>query len=145
VKAGAEYERSEADDQFRYTSGVFVRKRRSSLIYYQKRFFAVPGSTLAKITVASGSHTVPYDAYRALFAEDTWHVASSLSANIGVRWERQFIHGDPLQQLTLPLPDLPVSYNTSLRTTNNWAPRVALFWSPATSTKISASFGRYFE
>src|SRR5207253_6156962 len=68
VKVGGEYERSETDFRFRYTSGVFVRKRRSgSTVFYQKRFFVVPGSTLTNLTIASDIRTAPRDTYDALF------------------------------------------------------------------------------
>ncbi|PYQ52034.1 MAG: hypothetical protein DMF59_06000, partial [Acidobacteria bacterium] len=117
VKVGGEYDRSETDYRFRYTSGVFVRKRRSgSTIFYQKRFFVVPGSTLTNLTIASDIRTAPRDTYDALFAQDAWRLTDSLTANIGVRWERQYIRGDPVQQLPLPQPDLPVAYTSSFRT-----------------------------
>lgn len=74
-----------------------------------------------------GHSTVP-----ALYVQDSWEVSPRLRANVGLRWEGQFVAGDT---------------GKGMRIDDEFSPRVGLVFQPGTSGnhKLFASAGRFYE
>lgn len=68
------------------------------------------------------------------FAQDSWNITDRLTAQYGVRWERQVIQGS-------------LQGSETITFSNNWAPRVGATYSYLKNGKAKAYFhyGRFFE
>ena len=69
--------------------------------------------------------------YTSFFAQDEWKIGTSLSINPGVRYEQESLSGTLVKNFSLK---------------NNWAPRIAAVWAPASGTKgkVFGNYGRYY-
>jgi hypothetical protein len=68
-----------------------------------------------------------------MFVQDSWQVSERLRANVGIRWDGQFLVGS--------------DGKVDQRILTQWQPRVGLIYLPGGSgdQKISASFGRFYQ
>jgi len=78
-----------------------------------------------------------YSRYHASYLQDSWTMNKYLTVIGGVRWEIERLIGSPG----------PSSKRNAYSFTGQWAPRVGVSYDPLGSgkTKISYSYGRYFE
>ena len=92
IKFGAEYEKEEADVTKRYSGGQQVEKYTNpvdpSKPIYSHYYWTTPDATVdnAPISALSGS---PGHRNTTLYLQDRWTVSSTLTLNLGVRWDRQ--------------------------------------------------------
>lgn len=100
--------------------------------------------------------------YAGLFAQDSWRVASTLTLNFGLRWDRNepwyekydnnitFVPGE--QSIVFPTAPTGIVYpgdpgiSRTLAPPGNrdFAPRIGLAWSPDGKTSIRAGYGIYY-
>ena len=150
IKGGVDWEDNSSIID-RYSAGggqlIYVLKSNGSArdvlpagtIYYRHRYFlndlapgfdrSDPSSWQAAIPLTSEPDTLNSSFY----AQDSWHLATNVTINGGVRWERQQIKDR--------------NNATVIDLKNNWAPRLGFVWDFAKNgrSKIYANYGRFFE
>jgi hypothetical protein len=149
IKGGVDFENNKSTiDRYSGGGGDFIYKLISNgvssalpagTIYYRHRYFVndlAPGfdrSNSSTWTPAVPLTSLPKTLNTAFFAQDSWKVASNVSINGGVRWERQQIK------------DRNSATVIDLKT--NWAPRIGVVWDFAKNgrSKAYASYGRFYE
>ena len=69
--------------------------------------------------------------YTALFVQDEWKLANSLTIRPGIRYEQESLAGSIVDDFSLK---------------NNWAPRLGVAWDPSRTgrARVFANYGRYF-
>jgi len=83
----------------------------------------------------------------AAYAQDSWRVSNRLTANLGVRWERQ--HAYLPKQTYGGSPDFPAVFPSGtfsyqdLRTWVRTVPRLGLAWNLDRKSVVKTSFGLY--
>ena len=110
-----------------------------SQIYYRHRFFiddTVAGfdpNNPATFVIAVPLTVSPGTLNSSFYAQDGWRLASNLTINAGIRWERQQVK-DRFGEANIDIDDA-------------WAPRLGVVWDPARNgrSKIFGSYGRFFE
>jgi outer membrane receptor for ferrienterochelin and colicin len=136
IKVGAEYEKDEADVTKRYSGGQQVTKYTNpvdpSKPIYSHYYWTTPDATLdnAPISVLSGS---PGHRNTTLYLQDRWTVSSTLTLNLGIRWDRQeIIDSAGVKQIDLK---------------KDYAPRLGFVWDPTGThrSKVYGSYGRFYE
>jgi hypothetical protein len=67
------------------------------------------------------------------FVQDSWNIQDSVTLNLGVRYDAQFLYG-PNNALAMSLP-------------NQWSPRIGVVYDPTQSgrAKFYTNFARYYE
>jgi len=108
-------------------------------VYYRHRYFLndlAPGfdrSNSSTWVPAVPLTSAPDTINNAFFVRDNWRLASNLSINGGIRWERQQIKDR--------------NNATVIDLTTNWAPRVGFVWDFAKNgrSKIFGNYGRFYE
>ncbi|HXQ73178.1 MAG TPA: TonB-dependent receptor, partial [Pyrinomonadaceae bacterium] len=96
----------------------------------------------------------------AFFAQDSWKVRPNLTLNYGVRYDYEITEQIPTLPLRDPLSGITLTADQVLaaqdamgvqqgfpRDKNNWAPRLAIAWDPASNNKtvIRAAFGMFYD
>lgn len=78
------------------------------------------------------------------FAEDKWNIRSSLTLNLGVRYDLQMIAKPSVRNPSPAL--LAAGLDTSALPTDkhNLAPRIGMAWSPASSLVLRAGYGIFY-
>jgi len=136
LKFGAEYEKEEADVTKRYSGGQQVEKYTNTVDpskpIYSHYYWTTPDATLenAPISALSGS---PGHRNTTLYLQDRWTVSSTLTLNLGVRWDRQeIIDSSGVKQIDLK---------------KDYAPRLGFVWDPTGThrSKVYGSYGRFYE
>ena len=96
----------------------------------------------------------------AFFAQDSWKVRPNLTLNYGLRYDYEITEQIPTLPLRDPLSGITLSADQVLaaqdamgvqqgfpRDKNNWAPRLAIAWDPASNGKtvVRAAFGLFYD
>jgi hypothetical protein len=120
-----------------------------------QKFDPTNPATIAALTKpTSYSQTIPFlSTYTpttpiGVFVEDEWKVIPTLTANIGIRWERQFGSFDERLNLTPAQALIPFLGNPHTRgDDDNVAPRIGLVWDPTKKARdvIRAGYGIYYN
>ena len=121
VKAGVEYTRTSADGRnapglirtLVTTTGSFAQFGVDGFQLPQGVGFATPGDTLTEIRNNGG----------ALFVQDDWQPSSSVTFNLGLRYDFDSVFSD----------------------TDNVAPRLGVAWAPDDRTVVRASWGVFYD
>jgi outer membrane receptor protein involved in Fe transport len=148
-KFGGEYEQPQSENSNIYSGGQRIDQRfRSGFgVFYLHRFFTTGAATLDNPEILPVLTTAPETDNYALFLQDSWKITRGLTANVGIRWDRQVANGDnPLGGAVEPF-ELPGATSGKLETKNNWSPRIGLIWDPMADgkSKIFASYGKFYE
>ena len=132
VKGGAAYAAASSDEDYIFTGGqqVTILTDPATGKTFYAHFFAVPSFDDLSTPVP----VVPLHASAresAAYVQDSWRVASSLTVNVGLRWDSERLYdfrGDEAFSLG-----------------SEWQPRVGLVWDPGRDgrTKLSAFAGRF--
>ena len=136
-KGGFEYERETAAVTKQESGGqlvtIFDNPSNSNKPVYQHFYWSVPGASLPNNIPISQLNANPKHKSYAAYLQDSWTVLPNLTANLGVRWDRQQIY-DASGTLQIDLK-------------KDYAPRIGLVWDPTKDhrTKVFASFGRFYE
>jgi outer membrane receptor for ferrienterochelin and colicin len=136
-KGGFEYERETASVTKRESGGqlvtIFDNPGNPNQPVYQHFYWSVPGASLPNNIPISQLNASPKHKSYAAYLQDSWAVFPNLTANLGVRWDRQQIY-DASGTLQIDLK-------------KDYAPRLGLVWDPTKDhrTKVFASFGRFYE
>jgi len=136
-KGGFEYERETASVTKQESGGqlvtIFDNPGNPNKPVYQHFYWSVPGASLPNNIPISQLNANPKHKSYAAYLQDSWAVLPNLTANLGVRWDRQQIY-DASGTLQIDLK-------------KDYAPRVGLVWDPTKDhrTKVFASFGRFYE
>ena len=141
IKGGLDYMKIDTlDNRFSGGGGQIIYKLISgSTIYYRHRYFVndqIAGFSRTdpstwKIALPLSSQ--PVNKNTSAYLQDTWRVASNLTIEGGVRWERRNL-GDRFG-------------NTVIDLKKNFAPRIGFTFDPMNDGKgkIFAHYGRYYE
>lgn len=96
----------------------------------------------------------------AFFAQDSWKIRPNITLNYGIRYDYEITEQIPTLPLRDPLSGITLSADQVLaaqdamgvqqgfpRDKNNWAPRLAIAWDPASNNKtvIRAAFGMFYD
>jgi len=91
----------------------------------------------------------------ALFAQDSWKISSSLTLNLGLRYEEQWLDsaqnvavGNSLAEGEACNADVTACRTIDqLKLKGNWAPRIGLVWDPLKNgkSKVYGFWGRFYE
>lgn len=136
IKFGAEYEKDEADVTKRYSGGQQVTKY-SNLVdpskpIYSHYYWTTADATLDNAPI-SALFAVPKHRNTTLYLQDRWSVSSTLTLNLGVRWDRQeIIDSSGVKQIDMK---------------KDYAPRLGFVWDPTGThrSKVYGSYGRFYE
>src|SRR5262249_41292435 len=95
----------------------------------------LPDPTFGRIYVAVANLTSAHptsQVHQSLFAQDSWHLGTSITLNFGIRYEQEDISGAVVKHWKLK---------------NNWAPRAAVAFDLTSDgkTKMFGGVGRYFS
>jgi outer membrane receptor for Fe3+-dicitrate len=145
IKGGVDWEDIDSEvNRFEGGAGQRVSRLRSSAatgsqIYYRHRFFiddTVQGfdpNNPATFVIAVPLTVSPGTLNNSFYAQDSWKVASNLTVNAGIRWERQQVK-DRFGESSIDIDD-------------SWAPRIGVVWDATRNgrSKIFGSYGRFFE
>lgn len=136
VKGGLEYEQEEAEVTKRMSGGqqvdVFGNAANPSRPIYRHSYWTSPDATVGNAPVGQLSAS-PRHKNTTAFLQDRWSILPNLTANIGVRWDRQqIIDAAGTQQINLR---------------KDYAPRLGFSWDPANDHKsrVFGSYGKYYE
>jgi outer membrane receptor protein involved in Fe transport len=135
-KLGAEYEHIPIDVYRQYSGGQFKYNYGDFWIH---RFFATQQPPDGDWSVYDNSFILNPLIVKsktdntAAFLQDTWHLFTNLTVNLGLRWESQKLYNR--------------GGTVSLDIKDNWAPRLGIVWDPASNgkTKVYGSWGRFYE
>ena len=149
LKFGGVYEQPQSENSNTYSGGQRIDKRfrRGFGTFYLHRFYATGAATLDNPEILPVLTTKPKTDNYSIFLQDSWKIIPNLTANVGIRWDRQIAHGDnPLGNAVEPFI-VPGATPGKLETKNNWAPRIGLIWDPFADgkSKIFASYGKFYE
>ena len=97
----------------------------------------------------SGKHgitTYPNFMSFAAFAEDTWRLNSSLTLNLGLRYDLQEINKPPVSNPSPALMNAGLDTSTLPIDKHNFAPRIGVAFSPASSSRfvLRAGYGIFY-
>ena len=136
VKFGAEYEKAVADVTKRYSGGqqvqVFTNTVDPSKPIYNHYYWTTPDATVDNAPISALSAS-PGHRNTTLYLQDRWSVSSTLTLNLGVRWDRQeIIDSSGVKQIDMK---------------KDFAPRLGFVWDPSGThrSKVYGSFGRFYE
>ncbi|WP_263381423.1 TonB-dependent receptor [Granulicella arctica] len=120
-----------------------------------QKFDPTNPATIAALTApTSYSQTIPFlstftpTTPLGLFVEDEWKIIPTLTANIGLRYDRQFGSFDERLNLTPAQALIPFIGNPHKRGDgNNLAPRFGLVWDPSGKARdvVRAGYGIYYN
>ena len=145
IKGGVDWEDIDSEvNRYEGGAGQRIYRLRSSAatgsqIFYRHRFFIDdtvagydPGNP-ATFVIAVPLTISPGTLNNSFYAQDGWRLASNLTVNAGIRWERQQVK-DRFGEANIDIDDA-------------WAPRLGVVWDPARNgrSKIFGSYGRFFE
>jgi outer membrane receptor for ferrienterochelin and colicin len=134
-KVGMEYETESADVVKRMSGGqqvdVFVDPVDATKKIYRHFYWTTPDATVGNAPV-SELNASPSHKNTTAYLQDHWTLRT-LTINAGIRWDRQRI--------------IDASGVTQIDMKKDYAPRLGVIWDPYADhkTKLSASFGRYYE
>lgn len=99
---------------------------------YQHNYWTTRDATIDNAPLSQLNASPEHKSMTAYF-QDNWNILPNLTANLGIRWDRQqIIDSAGVQQIDLK---------------KDFAPRFGFIWDPARDgkTKVYGSFGRYYE
>jgi len=138
IKGGLEYEKDSAEVTKRMSGGqqvtIFENPEDAARPIYQHFYWTIPNATTSPFNAPiSQLNASPEHKIWTAYLQDRWNVLSSLTLNLGVRWDRQEI--------------IDASGATRVTLDKDWAPRLGVIWSPGADkkTKVFGSFGLYYE
>jgi len=138
IKWGLEYEKDSAEVTKRMSGGqqvtIFENPEDAARPIYQHFYWTIPNATTSPFNAPiSQLNASPEHKIWTAYLQDRWNVLSSLTLNLGVRWDRQEI--------------IDASGATRVTLDKDWAPRLGVIWSPGADkkTKVFGSFGLYYE
>jgi outer membrane receptor for ferrienterochelin and colicin len=138
IKGGLEYEKDSAEVVKRMSGGqqvtIFDNESDPSRPIYQHFYWTTPTATLDPFNAPiSQLNASPEHKIWTAYLQDRWNVLSSLTLNLGIRWDRQEI--------------IDASGATRVTLDKDWAPRLGVIWNPGADkrTKVFGSFGLYYE
>ncbi|MCJ7441455.1 MAG: TonB-dependent receptor, partial [Thermoanaerobaculaceae bacterium] len=136
LKFGAEYENAVADVTKRYSGGQQVQKYTNTVDpskpIYNHYYWTTPDATVDNAPI-SALVASPGHRNTTLYLQDRWTLSSTLTLNLGIRWDRQeIIDSSGVKQIDLK---------------NDFAPRLGFVWDPSGThrSKVYGSFGRFYE
>jgi outer membrane receptor for ferrienterochelin and colicin len=138
IKGGIEYEKDSAEVVKRMSGGqqvtLFDNPDNPAQPIYQHFYWTTPDATTDPFNAPiSQLNASPEHKIWTAYLQDRWNVLSSLTLNLGVRWDRQEI--------------IDASGESRVTLDKDWAPRLGVIWSPGADkkTKVYSSFGLYYE
>jgi hypothetical protein len=143
IKTGADFEDiSAVVDRFEGGAGQRIYKFRQAstgIVYYRHRYYVndqaagFSRTDPSTWTILNPLEATPQTQNASIYAQDSYKVASSLSINYGLRWERQHVLGR--------------DSSAGFALNKNWAPRVGVVWDPTGTgkSKIYGNYGRFYE
>ena len=138
IKGGLEYEKDSAEVVKRMSGGqqvtIFDNPNNPAQPVYQHFYWTIPNATTDPFNAPiSQLNASPEHKIWTAYLQDRWNVLSSLTLNLGVRWDRQEI--------------IDASGESRVTLDKDWAPRLGVIWSPGSDkkTKVYSSFGLYYE
>jgi hypothetical protein len=152
IKAGGELQRVDAE----FGLGVF-REGRIELVQDFPSFDHTrdgridDNDLLFAVTLRSGKPTqdlVIPDAdntHVALFVQDDWQLSSSLTLNLGLRYELDTDVNNQSRVDELNPIILPFVSGERRRDRNNFAPRLGIVWRPDEQTVVRGGYGTYYD
>ncbi len=134
---------------YQNSPNVFLPTYNGVLLYSNLNAMLHDSSGTGMVEMANGSPVVPFtENDAALYAQDDWRIRSSLTLNLGLRWEYfgqavNELHALSLQQQTGPHPfwnpNLPLTTTTVPQVPRNWKdyePRLGFSWNPKFAQKF---------
>jgi outer membrane receptor protein involved in Fe transport len=79
-----------------------------------------------------------------LFVQDEWRVTSSLTLNLGIRYDREGIHQPTVLNPDPQLLAAGIQTNRIVEDGDNIAPRLGIAWSPKERTLVRAGYGMFY-
>lgn len=132
IKLGAEYDHMEYNLAKGYGGSVYYREiADGSIVYDYREYGFLTGPDDAVISSVAGSDTASESF--GVFLQDSWTFTKGLTANLGVRWDSQFLKNH--------------DGDTVIALADQWAPRIGLIWDPTTDggAKVFANLALFYE
>ncbi len=136
LKGGLEFEKEEAQVTKRMSGGqqvdVFANSVNASKPIYRHSYWTSPEATVGNAPVGELSAS-PLHKNTTVFLQDRWGILPNLTANLGVRWDRQQI--------------IDAAGTEQINLNKDYAPRLGFSWDPRNDhrTRVFGSYGRYYE
>lgn len=132
IKFGAELDYLGYDLKKGYGGGIYYRESTSGATFSDYRAYGFLSGPDEEVPMdVSGSDT--YSTSLGVFLQDSWTFTKGLTANIGVRWDAQWMQNH--------------DGDTVIALANQWAPRLGLVWDPTGDggAKIFANLALFYE
>jgi len=129
IRLGGDYQNGRSTFITGYTGGQEVKKfNEFGEVYYEHDFIVRSTTDLTPVDSVVRPHVLE----KSLYLQDSWKAASSLTVNVGLRWDQ----GDARDYLDRSL----------FKTTAGWQPRLGVVWDPVGrgKTKVYVSAGRFY-
>ena len=136
IKGGVEGEEEDAEVTKRMSGGqqvdVFQNSVNPSKPVYRHFYWTSADATVANAPVGELSAS-PKHKNTTVFLQDRWSILPNLTANLGVRWDRQQI--------------IDAAGTRQINLNKDYAPRLGFSWDPHNDhkTRVFGSYGRYYE
>ncbi len=131
-KLGVEFDYLRFDIEKGYSGGIAYREAVNGATFtdYRAYGFLTGPDDVVPMDVA-GSDT--YSTSLGVFLQDSWTLTKGLTANLGVRWDAQWMQNH--------------DGDTVIALANQWAPRLGLIWDPTGDggAKIFANLALFYE
>ena len=132
IKLGVDFDYLGFNIDKGYSGGIFYRESTSGATFTDYRAYGyLSGPDEAVPLRVSGSDT--YSTSLGFFLQDSWTFTKGLTANLGVRWDAQWMQNH--------------DGDTVIALANQWAPRLGLVWDPTGDggAKIFANLALFYE